>query len=136
MAKFAATDYKITINGTDFSTNLNSVELAQEADDLETTAFGQSWRSRIGGLKNASVTLNFMQDFAAGSVDAVLNPLLGSIATVIVQSASGTVSATQPKYTAECLVTSYSPFASSVGDIATLSVTWSVTGTVVRGTAA
>jgi hypothetical protein len=134
MAKFAATDYKITINGTDFSTNLNSVELAQEADDLETTAFGQSWRSRIGGLKNASVTLNFMQDFAAGSVDAVLNPLLGSIATVIVQSASGTVSATQPKYTAECLVTSYSPFASSVGDIATLSVTWSVSGTVVRGT--
>jgi hypothetical protein len=136
MAKFAATDYKITINSLDFSTNLNSVELAQEADDLETTAFGQSWRSRIGGLNNATVTLNFMQDFAAGSVDATLNPLLGSIATVVIQSASGTVSATQPKYTATCLVTSYSPFASSVGDIATLSVTWPVSGTVVRGTSA
>jgi hypothetical protein len=136
MAKFAATDYKITVAGVDFSTNLNSVELSQEADDLETTAFGQSWRSRIGGLKNATLTLNFMQDFGAGSVDATLNPLLGSIATVIIQSASGTVSATQPKYTAECLVTSYSPFASSVGDIATLSVTWSVTGTPVRGTVA
>ena len=136
MAKFAATDYKITINGTDFSTNLNSVELAQEADDLETTAFGQSWRSRIGGLRNATLTLNFMQDFAAGSVDATLNPLLGSIATVIIQSASGTVSATQPKYTATCLVAAYSPFASSVGDIATLSVTWPVSGTVVRGTVA
>lgn len=136
MAKFAATDYKITVAGVDFSTNLNSVELSQEADDLETTAFGQSWRSRIGGLNSASVTLNFMQDFAAGSVDATLNPLLGSIATVIIQSASGTVSATQPKYTATCLVTSYSPFASSVGDIATLSVTWPVSGTVVRGTSA
>jgi hypothetical protein len=134
MAKFAATDYKITVAGVDFSTNLNSVELSQEADDLETTAFGQSWRSRIGGLNNASMTLNFMQDFAAGSVDATLNPLLGSIATVIIQSASGTVSATQPKYTATCLVTAYSPFASSVGDIATLSVTWPVSGTVVRGT--
>lgn len=136
MAKFAATDYKITVAGVDFSTNLNSVELSQEADDLETTAFGQSWRSRIGGLNNASLTLNFMQDFAAGSVDATLNPLLGSIATVVIQSASGTVSATQPKYTATCLVTAYSPFASSVGDIATLSVTWPVSGTVVRGTAA
>ena len=134
MAKFAATDYKITVAGVYFSTNLNSVELSQEADDLETTAFGQSWRSRIGGLNNASITLNFMQDFAAGSVDATLNPLLGSIATVIIQSASGTVSATQPKYTATCLVTAYSPFASSVGDIATLSVTWPVSGTVVRGT--
>jgi hypothetical protein len=136
MAKFAATDYKISVAGTDFSTNLNSVELAQEADDLETTAFGQGWRTRIGGLYNATVTLNFMQDFGSGSVDAVLNPLLGSIATVIIQSASGTVSATQPKYTATCLVTQYSPFASSVGDIATLSVSWPVSGTVTRGTTA
>jgi hypothetical protein len=136
MAKFAATDYKISVAGTDFSTNLNSVELAQEADDLETTAFGQGWRTRIGGLYNATVTLNFMQDFGSSSVDAVLNPLLGSIATVIIQSASGTVSATQPKYTATCLVTQYSPFASSVGDIATLSVSWPVSGTVTRGTTA
>ena len=134
MAKFAATDYKISVAGVDFSTNLNSVELSQEADDLETTAFGQSYRTRIGGLKNGSVTLNFMQDFGAGSVDATLNPLLGSIATVIIQSASGTVTSTQPKYTAECLVTQYSPFASSVGDIATLSVTWPTTGTITRGT--
>ena len=135
MAKFAATDYAITINGAAFSTNLNSVELAQEADDLETTAFGQGWRTRIGGLKNATVTLNFMQDFGAGSVDATLNPLLGSIATVVIKPTSGTATATNPSYTAECLVTQYSPFASSVGDIATLSVTWPVSGTVTRATA-
>lgn len=136
MAKFAATDYYVTINGTDFSTSLNSVELSQEADDLETTAFGSSWRTRIGGLKQASLTLNFMQDFAAGSVDATLNPLLGSIATVVIKPTSGTVTATNPTYTMTALVTQYSPFASSVGDIATLSVSWPVSGSVVRGTAA
>jgi hypothetical protein len=135
MAKFAATDYFVSINGTDFSTSLNSVELAEEADNLETTAFGSTWRTRIGGLKQASLTLNFMQDFAAGSVDAVLNPLLGSIATVVVKATSGTVSATNPTYTMTALVTQYSPFASSVGDIATLSVTWPVSGSVVRATA-
>jgi len=133
MAKFAAVDHKITVNGTDFSANLNSVELALTADELETTAFGQSFRTRIGGLKTGTVTLNFMQDFAASSVDATLNPLLGTIATVVIQ-ATGTVTSTSPKYTAECLVTQYSPFASSVGDIATLSVTWPTTGTVTRGT--
>jgi hypothetical protein len=136
MAKFAATDYDIKINGSDFSTTLNSIELAQEADDLETTAFGSSWRTRIGGLKQASLTLNFMQDFAAGSVDATLNPLLGSIATVVIKPTSGTVTSTNPTYTMTALVTQYSPFASSVGDIATLSVTWPVSGSVVRGTAA
>jgi hypothetical protein len=135
MAKFAATDYSITVAGTNFSDSLNSVELAQEADDIETTAFGSSWRTRIGGLKQATLTLNFMQDFAAGSVDATLNPLLGTLATVVIKPTSGTVTATNPTYTAVCLVNSYSPFASSVGDIATLSVTWPVSGSVTRATA-
>jgi len=135
MAKFAATDHKITINAVDFSTNLNSVELSLEADDIETTAFGSTFRTRIGGLKQGSVTLNFMQDFAASSVDATLHPLLGAIATVVIVPTSGTVTATNPSYTMTALVTQYSPFASSVGDIATVSVTWPVTGTVTRGTA-
>jgi hypothetical protein len=137
MAKFAATDFSVTINSGTVSTNLNSVELAQEADDLETTAFGSTgWRTRIGGLKNASLTLNFMQDFGAASIDETLNPLLGTIATVTIKPTSAEVSATNPVYTANCLVTQYSPFASSVGDIATLSVTWPVTGEVARGTSA
>jgi hypothetical protein len=135
MAKFAATDYLVTINGGTVSTNLNSVELTQEADDIETTAFGQSFRTRIGGLKSATLTLNFMQDFGAGAIDETLNPLLGSIATVVIRPTSGAASATNPQYSAECLVTQYSPFASSVGDLATLSVTWPVTGAVTRGTA-
>jgi hypothetical protein len=135
MAKFAATDYAITINGANFSQNLNSVELAQEADDLETTAFGQGFRTRIGGLKSGSVTLNFMQDFGAASVDETLNPLLGSIATVVIKPTSAAVGPTNPTYTTQCLVTSYSPFASSSGDLASLSVTWVTNGTITRATA-
>lgn len=135
MPKFAATDYAITVNGTSFSTNLNSVELALEADELETTAFGGEWRTRIAGLKSGSLTLNFMQDFGAGSVDAVLWPLFGSNATVVIKPTSSATGSTNPAYTAVCLVSQYSPFASSVGDIATLSVTWQTTGTVSRATA-
>jgi hypothetical protein len=136
MAKFAATDYKVTVNGTNFSTNLNSVELAIESDDLETTAFGGEFRTRVGGLKSGSITLQFMQDFGASSVDATLFPLLNTLATVVIVPTSGTISATNPSYTATCLVNSYSPFASSVGDIATLSVTWPTSGTISRGTSA
>jgi hypothetical protein len=134
MAKFAATDYKVTINGTNFSTNLNSVELALESDALETTAFGGTFRENIGGLKSGSLTLQFMQDFAASSVDATLFPLYNTLATVVIVPTSGTVGATNPSYTAVCLVNSYSPHASSVGDIATFSVTWPTSGTVTRAT--
>jgi hypothetical protein len=135
MAKFVATDYKITVNGTDFSTNLASVDLTIDTDDVETTAFGGEWRTRVGGLKAASLTLEFHQDFGASSVDATLWPLLNTIATVVILPTSGSASATNPSYTAEALVNQYQPFASSVGDLATLSVTWPVSGTVSRATA-
>lgn len=135
MAKYAAVDHKITINGTDFSTMLQSVELSTEADVLETTAFGSTWRTRIAGLKTGSITLNFFQDFGAGAVDATLQPLMGSEATVVIKPTSGTTSATNPAYTAIALVSQYSPFTSQVGDIATLSVSWQTTGTVSRATA-
>jgi hypothetical protein len=75
-----------------------------------------------------------MQDFAASAVDATIFPLFNTLATVVIVPTSGTVSATNPSYTATCLVNSYSPHASSVGDIATFSVTWPTSGTVVRAT--
>ena len=135
MAKFAATDYKIVVGGVNLSTNLNSVELSIEADDLETTAFGGEWRTRVGGLKTGSITLSFLQDFGAGSVDATLYPLFNTLATVVITPTSGTVNSTNPSYTAVALVNQYMPFASSVGDIATLSVTWPTSGTITRATA-
>ena len=134
MAKFVAIDYKVTINGTDFSSSINSVDLSIESADVETTAFGSTFTTRVGGQKSASITLDFHQDFAAGSVDAVLFPLLNTLATVVLVPTSGTVTATNPSYTALCLVNQYQPFASAVGDLATLSVTWPTSGTVTRGT--
>jgi len=135
VAKFVATDYDITIGGTDFSASLAAVTLDVSADEQETTAFGDSFRSRIGGLKDASVSLDFHQDFGAASVDATLWPLLGGTAQIVVKPTSSSVSATNPSYTFTALVTQYQPFASNVGDLATLSVTWPVTGAVTRGTA-
>lgn len=135
MPKFVATDYKVTINGTNLSTSLNQVELALESDDVETTAFGGTFRERIGGLKSGSLTLQFMQDFAATSVDATLFPLYNTLATVVITPTSSAVSTANPSYTAVCLVNQYSPHASSVGDLATFSVTWPTSGTVTRGTA-
>ena len=135
MAKFVATDYNVTINGTPFSSSLAAVTLDITSEEQETTAFGNDFRTRIGGLKDGSLTLDFHQDFAAGTVDATLFPLLGTQATVVIKPTSGTVTATNPSYTALCLVTQYQPFASNVGELATLSVTWPTSGSVTRATA-
>ena len=135
MAKFVATDYKVTINGTNLSTSLASVELPIEIDEQETTAFGSEWRTRIAGLKSGSITLEFHQDFAAGALDSILWPLLGTNATVVVVPTSGTVTSSNPSYSGQFLVTQYTPYASTTGDLATLSVSWPLTGALTRATA-
>jgi hypothetical protein len=136
VAKFVATDVKVLINNINLSDHIAQVSLEQTSDEIETTSFGTEWRQRIGGgLKDASISIDFHQDFGAGSVDAVLSPLFNSIATVVVTPTSGSVSATNPSFTGTFSVVQYSPVASSVGDLATLSVSWPSAGTVTRGTA-
>ena len=136
MAKFVATDYSISINGTNFSTSLAAATLDVSASEQEVTAFGDTFVQRVSGLKDASISLDFHQDFGASSVDATLWPLLGSQATVTILPQGSTVSATNPSYTGVFLVTEYSPLASSVGDLATLSVSWPLAdGVITRGTA-
>ena len=135
MAIFVATDYNVTINGTDYSSYLTQAELAVEADEVETTTFGSTYRTRVGGLKSGNVSFQFNQDFAASALDAVFFPLLGTQATVVIKPTSGALSSSNPKYTVNALVTQYSPIQGNVGDLATFSVSWPVSGTVTRATA-
>ena len=135
MAKFYAQDYKVTIGTAVLSSSIASVTLDISTDEVETTAFGSSYRTRIGGLKDASVSLDFHQDFGAGAVDALLFPLMGETVAVKIAPTSGTVTATNPEYRFNALVTQYQPFAGSIGDLASLSITWPVSGEIVRGTA-
>jgi hypothetical protein len=135
LAKFYAQDYKVTVGTTVLSTSIASVTLDITTDEIETTSFGNTYRTRIGGLSDASVSLDFHQDFGAGAVDALLFPLMGQTVAVKIAPTSGTVTATNPEYRFDALVTQYQPFSGAVGDLATLSVTWPVSGEVVRGTA-
>jgi hypothetical protein len=134
VAKFAATDFTVTVNGTSLSTSLTSVDLTISADDKDVSTFGVGYRQHVGGLKQGQLQLNFLQDFALSSVESVLYPLLGSIATVVITPTSGTVSATNPSYTVPCLVTSVQPLSASVGDVPTQQVTWMSSGTITKAT--
>jgi len=136
MAIFVATDFSVSINGsTALASYLTQVELKASANDITTTAFGSTWVTRVAGLKEGSVTLQFNQDYAASAVDATLWPLLGTNATVVIKPTSTATSATNPAYTAICLVTDLTPVSGQIGDLATFSVTWPTTSTVSRATA-
>lgn len=134
MAKFAATDFDISIGGTDFSDSLAAVTLDISKEQLETTAFGDSARTYIAGLQDASVTLSFHQDFAATSVDETLHAALGTEVAIIIKPTSGAVGAGNPSYTFNALVTQIVPFSSNVGDLATQDVSFPVSGGITRAT--
>jgi hypothetical protein len=136
MAIFVATDFSVSINGsTALASYLTQVELKASATDVTTTAFGSSWVTRVAGLREGSLTLNFNQDYATSTVDATLWPLLGTNATVVIKPTSTATSANNPAYTAICVVTDLTPISGQIGDLSTFSITWPTTGTVSRATA-
>lgn len=136
MAIFVATDFSVSINGsTALASYLTQVELKATANDVTTTAFGSSWVTRVAGLKEGSLTLQFNQDYATSTVDATLWPLLGTNATVVIKPTSTAVSANNPAYTAICVVNDLTPVSGNIGDLATFSVTWPTTSAISRATA-
>lgn len=123
MATFVATDYSVTINSVDLSDHVRSVTLDYSAETQDDTAMGDSTRSNAGGLKNWTLTVEFLQDYAASEVDATLFSIVGTAVNWHVVPTSGAVSATNPKFNASGLVQDYNPQAGSVGDIAVAQVT-------------
>ena len=65
MAKLVLTNPSITIGGVDLSDHINNVTLDTKYDIVETTAFGSTAKTRVAGLADNSVTIDFMQDFGA-----------------------------------------------------------------------
>lgn len=137
MAKYVVTATVVKINGTDLSNSVASATLELTAADVDVTDFGGSgWTEVIGGLKSGTVTLDFHNDYGVGGVNTVLNPLLGTIATVTLIPNGTAVSSTNPQWTANVLVNSVSPVAGAVGDLATFSVSFPTSGEVTSSTVA
>jgi hypothetical protein len=137
MARIVLTDVGVVINNIDLSDHVATVTINQSVDAVETTAFGDGGRTRIGGLEDSSITLDFHQDFAAGEVDATIAPLVGGTASFQISPFGTAVAAsgTAPRYSGTVLLTEWTPLNGSVGDLSTASVTWPVSGVVARSTA-
>lgn len=133
MAKIVLTNAYVTINSVDLSDAIASVTLSTTRDAVETTAFGSTGaRTRVAGLIDNSVTLEFHQDFASGEVETTIYPLLGTATAVVVKPNGSVTSATNPSYTFDALVTEWTPVNGAVGELASASVTWPINGAITK----
>ena len=132
MARIVLTDAKVTINSVNLSDHIASVSLSMSTDVIETSAFNSTAaKTRVAGLQDNSVTFEFHQDYATSNVEATIYPLLGNTTTIVV-SPTSTVSATSPSYTFTALVSEWTPLNGGVGELATASVTWPVSGAITK----
>ena len=138
MAKQVLTNPVVVFAGGTISANVAQVTIAMEADDIEVTNFaGNGWRERIGGLKTGTFSMELHQDYALGSIDSTFfTNLGGTVAVAVRPSGTAVVGTANPEYRFNVLVTGYDSVDGAVGDLNTFSVSYPITGEVVRGTAA
>jgi hypothetical protein len=103
-------------------------------DIVETTAFGNTAKTRVAGLADNSVSFEFHQDYATSSVEQTIYPLLGTAVTVSVKPVNTTTSTVNPQYAFSALVSEWTPLNGSVGELTTASVTWPISGAISKTT--
>jgi hypothetical protein len=137
VAKFVVTEPVIVFAGSTVTSSCASVTINVEADDVETTSFGSNgWRTRVGGLKSGSVDFEFHQDMASGAIDELIWSNLGGTAAVKVRpGGTAAISSSNAEYQFDVLCQQANPIDSAVGDLATISVSFPITGHVTRATA-
>jgi len=133
MARIVLTNAFISVGGVDLSDLVSSVSLSSTFDVVETTAFSSSaTKTRVAGLADNSITLEFHQDYATGEVEQTIYPLLGTVAAVIVKPNGATTSAFNPSYTCQAVISEWTPLNGAVGELATASVSWPVSGAITK----
>ncbi len=113
-----------SVGGTDLTDHVRSINITQQYDQVDDTAFGATNRAFLVGLSDASMEVEFYQDFASSKVDATLSPLLGSStgATILFQTSGTTVSTTNPKYTMVGAIFEYHAVNGAIGEVSTTTV--------------
>ncbi len=131
MATLVYTDAFLSVATVDLSDHVKSLTLNYSAEMLDDTVMGTSGtRSSKPGLKNWSLEVQFLQDFAASSVDATLFPLIGaaSFAVATRQSKTAAISVSNPQYSGNAVLENYTPITGEVGTLGMTNCTFRAGG--------
>jgi hypothetical protein len=121
----------------DLSDQANQITVTVGQDSLEATAFGDTGHRFVGGLQSVEVSIDFFLSYggsgATSEVETALAAMVGQGSTVLTISPSGTTeSASNPEYIiTNAMLENFTPINSTVGELATVTATFTG-GTWVR----
>jgi hypothetical protein len=118
---------------TDLSDQANAVTVTVGQTGLDATAFGDTGTRMVGGLQTVEVSMTLFLSYGAAEVEAVLASAVGQGNTILTISPSGTTEGpANPEYViTNCMLESFTPISSTVGELATVEATFTA-GTWVR----
>ena len=139
MAIYLDNNVGLKIATVDLSEYITSITLTQTFDEVETTTMGQTSHVFSKGLESSTLSVDFMNDWAASKVCATLQAAYGTSVTALIVPVKGavttTISATNPLYTVSILINNLTPVGSGgPGDYATSSLSFTCTSTVAYAT--
>ena len=112
----------VTVNSVDLTDQCRSAELHVAVGELESTAFGSTSRVYVSGLFENTLKLTLYMSYAAAETYATLNALVGTQTNVSVTANTGSVSATNPKFTLTGAFLKELPHMWSLGELSVVDV--------------
>jgi hypothetical protein len=135
MAVFLNNNVGVKINSVDLSDLVTAVTINRVFDELEVTAMGDTAHKFVKGLESSTVTIDFLNDTAAGKTLATLQAAWGTTVTCVFLQTKGTaVSATNPLYTVSLLINNTTDINGATSDIGVQSITFTANSTVAVAT--
>ena len=121
----------VFVNGSNLSPFFNDSSVSQDVEATETTAFGDSAKTYITGLRDGTMSASGMFDGSLLAIDAVLSGIIGATAADVVTMAPEGATAGKPCYSASTRETSYE-ISSPVTDVVSASMEAQATGGIDR----
>lgn len=100
MAKSISRNVSLKVNGVTLSDHVHKIATNFKWDRVDVSAMGANYKQYLLGLADASITVDFYNDYTSGSIHATLQPLAGSntpFEVEVVPDSTLATSATNPR---------------------------------------
>jgi hypothetical protein len=124
----------VTLNSVLISDQVTSVTINQTFDELETTSMGATSHTFVKGLESSTVTIDFLNSYAAAEVATTLQTAYGTTVPLTIKPKDEVISGTNPEYQTTILVNNLTPVNGAVGDLSTQSITFTCNSPIVVDT--
>jgi hypothetical protein len=122
----------------DISEFVTQIELKTSVDVIDTTRIGSQSRTRQAGVFDNSVSFQFNQDFADNALEELVNgtsmanTTVGTTVQMQVRPVNAAVSASNPKYTFNAVITEWQSVSGELGALSTVAVSWPISGNITK----